>query len=60
MLEKVVLHHSKVVKKLDSQIAFSQYVVFDIDKAIHFDMDCEPIARELSRDLLIDFDEHVM
>ena len=47
MLEEVVLQHSEVIEQLNPQVALCLDVVFDVDHAIDFDMNGEPVAGEL-------------
>ena len=59
-LEQVVILDHKVVEQLDAQIALGLDVVLDVDQSIYFDVDSEAVGRELSRDFLVDLNEHIM
>ena len=59
-LEEVIIVDWKVVEELKAQITLRCDVVFDLDKAVYFDMDGKTIWSELSRYFFVDLHEHVV
>ena len=59
-LENVVVYNLEVVNQLDAQVAASLDVILYINKPIDFYLDSKAVWGELSRDLFIDFNKHIM
>ena len=59
-LEKIVLLDHKVVHQLYPQIRLRQYIILHVDQPIDLDVNREAIRCKLSRDFLVNLDEHVV
>ena len=59
-LKEIVLQNDEVVNELDAQVALGLDVVLHVDQAVDLDVDGKAVASKLGRDLLVDFNEHVV
>lgn len=60
VLEDVVLLNHEVVEQIDLEIRLGEDVVLDEDKPVDLDVNRHATRAKLSRQLLVDFHEHVV